>query len=183
MVEQARPPGGDIAAAIGGLSPADLARLKAIARLRAQGLPRGIGWADLLNEAVARALSGTRRLPPDVPVVAFLAGVMRSLASEAWRRARTEDDILAAAEDLSGFTADEMPKDPERTALAIQALSLIHRMFATDPDVLKVLSGLADELTAEEIRHVYGLSVQDYDNARKRLRRAMLRWALRDGAP
>lgn len=183
MAEPIRPHGGDMAAAISGLSPADHARLKAIARLRAQGLPRGIGWADLLQEAMARALSGSRRLPPDVKVVAFLAGVMRSIASEVWRRSRTEADILSETGELPGFIHDDAPRDPERTTLAIQALSLIHRMFATDPDVLKVLSGLADELTAEEIRHVYGLSVQDYDNARKRLRRAMTRWALRDGAP
>ena len=44
----------DIAAAIRGLSDADLTRLRALAGLRARTLP-GIDWSDLLNEAIVRA--------------------------------------------------------------------------------------------------------------------------------
>ncbi len=173
----------DVAAALCRLSAAELVKLKALARLRAQGLPRGVGWTDLLHEAVARSLEGSRRLPPNVQIVAFLGGVMRSIASEHWRRARTEAGVLADLDDSSAFAAGDPPKDPERTALAIQALSSIHGLFARDPDVLKVLSGLADELTGEEIRQMYGLSAQAYEAARKRLRRAALRWLQGNDAP
>src|SRR5712672_4045343 len=55
----------DIARAIHSLSDADLVRLKALARLWARGLPGGVGWADVLHEAIARALDGRRRWPPN----------------------------------------------------------------------------------------------------------------------
>ncbi|MFZ1099159.1 MAG: hypothetical protein WAN26_07110, partial [Steroidobacteraceae bacterium] len=64
----------------------DLLRLKTIARLHARGLPPDVGWEDLLQEALTRVLTGTRTVPEGVSTVAFLAGVMRSLRSEHWRR-------------------------------------------------------------------------------------------------
>src|SRR6185312_11601971 len=69
---------------------ADLLRLKVIARLYARGLPAHIGWTDLLQEAFTRVLDGSRRLPEGVPMVAFLAGVMRSIKEQYWRQARRE---------------------------------------------------------------------------------------------
>ena len=76
----------DIACAIHSLSDADLVRLKALARLWARGLPGGLGWADVLHEAIARALEGSRKWPPDVPILAFLSGIMRSICDDQWRR-------------------------------------------------------------------------------------------------
>jgi hypothetical protein len=70
----------DITAAIRGLSDADLSRLRALAGLRARTLP-GVDWSDLLNEAIVRAPDRTRRWPPTVPILAFLAGVMRSMTT------------------------------------------------------------------------------------------------------
>src|SRR5947208_1833245 len=68
----------------------DLLRLKVIARLHARGLPPHIGWADLLQETFTRVLDGSRRQPEGVPMVAFLAGVMRSIKEQYWRQARKE---------------------------------------------------------------------------------------------
>jgi hypothetical protein len=59
-----------------------------IARLHARGLPPHIGWADLLHEAFTRVLDGSRRQPEGVPMVAFLAGIMRSIKEQSWRQAR-----------------------------------------------------------------------------------------------
>src|ERR1700683_5123414 len=70
------------------VSETDLVRLKVIAQLHARGLPPDIGWADLLQEAFTRFLEGTRVKPDGVPMVAFLAGVMRSLREQYWRQAR-----------------------------------------------------------------------------------------------
>ena len=68
----------DVGAALAALSEEDLVRLRAIARLRARSLPGDMSWSDLLHEAVLRALTGARPWPPGVPLLAFLAGVMRS---------------------------------------------------------------------------------------------------------
>jgi len=73
------PPPRDVGVALAALSEEDLLRLRAIARLRARSLPGGMSCSDLLHEAVLRALTGARPWPPGVPLLAFLAGVMRSL--------------------------------------------------------------------------------------------------------
>ena len=159
----------DIARAIRALSQADRLRLEAIARLRARGLPEGLGWADLLHEAIRRALDGSRRWAPGVPLVAFLAGIMRSVWSEQLRRPAfvTLDDNLQDA-----------AANPERVVAAGEAVGVVYRLFAGDPPVLRILSGLADGLAAEEIRALTGMSPTEYDSARKRMRRALLRAGL-----
>jgi len=68
----------------------DLLRLKVIARLHARGLPPEFDWTDLLQEAFARVLDGSRPPPEGVPKVAFLAGVMRSIKAEYWKRAQRQ---------------------------------------------------------------------------------------------
>src|SRR5690242_9947336 len=117
------------------LSERDLLRLKAIARLYARGLTGGLTWADLLHEAVARALAGTRRCPEDVEIVPFLAGVMRSLRAEYWRQRRREAETFASRDDgqSDAFAAVRDPAgDPERQLAALQQLSALDRLFADD---------------------------------------------------
>jgi len=173
---------GDIACAIHSLSDADLVRLKALARLWARGLPGGLSWSDVMHEAIARALDGSRKWPPGVPILAFLSGVMRSICDDHWRRERLEHQVLARDMDLeslcgAGDGAGPLA-DPERVLSAAQGLAAVNRLFAADPLALKIVAGLADGLTAGEICKVYGISERDYDTARKRMRRALLRHGL-----
>jgi RNA polymerase sigma-70 factor (ECF subfamily) len=162
----------DVAAALAALSEEDLLRLLAIARLRARSLPPGgISWSDLLHEAVLRALTGARPWPPGVPLVAFLAGVMRSLCDEQWRCHRRQDH-LPTRHDSGG--AD----DPERACAAAEALAAIQRLFASDAAALKVITGLISGMAAEEIRRHYDMTAVEYDTTRRRMRRTMLRHGL-----
>ena len=62
--------------------------------------------------------------------------------------------------------------------MAAQALAIIDRLFAVDPVALKIIAGLTDGLAAEEIRSLYGFSAVEYDTARRRMRRALLRHGL-----
>ena len=105
----------DVGAALTALSEDDLLRLRAIARLRARSLPDGMTWSDLLHEAVLRALTGARPWPAGLSLVAFLAGVMRSIGDEQWRRHRRQRDFPAPS-DSGG--AD----DPERACAAVSWL-------------------------------------------------------------
>ncbi|WP_407524562.1 RNA polymerase sigma factor [Methylobacterium oryzisoli] len=165
-----------MADALAALSDADLARLEAVARLRVRALP-GLDWSDLLHEAVLRALEGTRRRPPGLPLPVFLAGCMRSLCNEHWRRLRRERQILTAG-DAAGVEDEVDPgphADPERILAASQALQSLFALFRGDGAVLAILGGLADGLPPPEIRARHGLSETEYDNARKRMRRALLR--------
>jgi RNA polymerase sigma-70 factor (ECF subfamily) len=177
----------DVARAIRALSDSDLVRLKALARLWVRGLPDGLAWSDLVNEAIARALDGSRRWPPRVPLLAFLSGVMRSICDDHWRRVRRDRELFVRGEDpldpcASGEEA-ELPPGPERMLAAAQALAAVNQLFAHDPPALKVIAGLADGLTAKEICRVYGMEERDYDTVRKRMRRALLRSGLEWGGP
>jgi RNA polymerase sigma-70 factor (ECF subfamily) len=169
-----------MAEALAALSEADLARLEAVARLRARAVP-GLDWADLLHEAVLRALSGTRRRPPGLPLTVFLAGCMRSLCHEHWRRLSRERQVLVAGE-AGEAEPDPAPEaDPERALAASQALQSLLDLFRGDDAVQAILGGLAAGLAPPEIRARHGLSETQYDTARKRMRRALLR--LTEGPP
>jgi len=161
----------DVGAALAALSEEDLVRLRAIARLRARSLPGGMSWSDLLHEAVLRALTGARPWPPGVPLLAFLAGVMRSLCDEQWRRHRRHDH-LPTPHDSGGVD------DPERACAAAEALAAIQRLFASDAAALMVITGLISGMAAEDIRRHYGLTAVEYDTTRRRIRRTLLRHGL-----
>ncbi len=165
------------------LTEMDLLRLKTLARLHARGLPPDVGWDDLLQEAITRVLTGARRCPRGVVLVAFLAGIMRSLKSEHWRRAAGNSARitgLRAGSARSGRDAalrDPAP-DPEHALIAAEELQSIARLFADDAVVLRIIAGLGEGLTAEQIRLAMGLPKTDYDSARKRMRRCLLREGL-----
>jgi DNA-directed RNA polymerase specialized sigma24 family protein len=152
----------------------DLLRLKTIARLHARGLPADIGWADLLQEAFARVLGGSRRQPEGLSMVVFVAGVMRSLKSEHWRRAGRELRYQTSHE---ADPPDPVP-DPERIMAALQELAAIDRLFADDLVVLQIIAGIGEGLSAAQIRTALGISATEYDSARKRMRRVLLREGL-----
>ena len=165
----------------------DLLRLKVIARLHGRSLPPDVSWADLLQEAFTRVLDGSRAIPPEVPPVAFLAGVMRSIKAEHWRRRRraTEQQPVLATEyqlvaPAIAEACDPLP-DPERWLIAAQQLEAVSTLFAQDPVALQIIAGLGDGLTAEEIRRALGMTKTDYDSARKRMRRAVIRAGLTMG--
>jgi RNA polymerase sigma-70 factor (ECF subfamily) len=162
----------------------DFLRLKAVARLYARGLPPDIGWDDLLQEAFTRVIVGSRRVPEGVTMVAFIAGVIRSLRSEHWRRARREsgrvpavrlDDSAEPPRDVD--LADPGP-DPQRALSARQELKAIERLFADDRTALQIIAGLGNGLSAEQIRAALKISKTEYDSARKRMRRKLLREGL-----
>ena len=166
------------------LTDMDLLRLKSIARLHARGLPPDVSWEDLLQEAVTRVLTGARQTPQNVPLVAFLAGIMRSLKSEHWRRVARkgapgrEPLPLGRSAAARSPAAREAAADPERSLIAQEHLHAIHRLFADDNVVLGIITALGEGLSAEEICRTLHLTRTDYDSARKRLRRCLLREGL-----
>jgi RNA polymerase sigma-70 factor (ECF subfamily) len=162
----------------------DLLRLKAIARLYARGLPPDVSWDDLLQEAFTRILVGSRRRPEGVKMTAFVAGVMLSLRSDHRRRARqrtgdnAEQHTGANTREGSELELADPRPGPERLLSVGQELSAIRRLFAGDELALKILSGLGEGLTAEQICIAAHISRTDYDSARKRMRRCLLREGL-----
>lgn len=166
------------------VSEMDLLRLKAIARLHARGLPAEVEWTDLLQEAVARLLDGSRKCPEGVPMVVFLAGIMRSIRADYCRRARrTAARLPHMLYELDpgggpGSEAADPSPDPERSLIAMQQLAEIRRLFADDPRALRVIEGLFEGWSPEQIRARYDMSKTDYDSTRRRIRRSLLKEGL-----
>jgi RNA polymerase sigma-70 factor (ECF subfamily) len=167
----------------------ELLRLKALARWHARGLPAELDWSDLLQEAFARILDGSRKRPEELPMVVFVTGVMRSIKAQYWRRARAEGtQSLKLLADLEGYDGaeGELPDptpDVERGLIAAQQLLAIERLFSADPQACKVLAGLGAGMTAEEIRARFDISRTDYESTRRRMRRVLLREGLRMQQP
>jgi DNA-directed RNA polymerase specialized sigma24 family protein len=157
------------------VSDMNLLRLKAAARFLARGLSPEIYWWDLLQEAFARVLNGSRHCPAGVPFDVFMTGVMRSIRAEHWRRKAVRESSVS----LHEIQMRDPAPDPERVILAQQELQAIGELFADDPIVTHIITGLGDGLSADEIRTKYGISTTEYDSARKRLRRALLRDSIR----
>jgi len=174
----------EVALALNLITRMDFLRLKAIARLHARGLPPDVSWDDLLQEAFTRALVGSRRKPHSVPMVAFLAGIMRSLRTEHWRRVRggpasCETMRIDHQRDLSRAAELRDPaSDLEQSLLASEQIVALERLFAGDVVVLGIIAGLAEGRSAAQIRSAMGISKTDYDSGRKRLRRTLLREGL-----
>jgi DNA-directed RNA polymerase specialized sigma24 family protein len=154
----------------------DLLRLKSIARLYARGLPADVAWDDLLQEAITRVLTGKRVKPDEIPMVTFLGGIMRSLRSDHLRRAR-----FGLRHGESSPQVNEVldpAADPERALIAADELEKIRLLFVNDSIALQIVNGLAAGLSADQIRTHNGIPRKDYDSARKRMRRCLLREGL-----
>jgi len=166
------------------VSEMDLLRLKTLARLHARGLPPDVNWEDLLQEAITRMLVGSRKLPDGLSIIAFLAGVMRSLKAEHWRRVQSGADARAGSEareeGARGHSLElrDPAPDPERSLMARQELSAIERLFVDDRVARQIIAGLGEGLSPEEICAGHGLSKTDYNSARRRMRRTLLREGL-----
>lgn len=165
--------------ALAALTAADITRLGRIAQLRAHGLP-GVTWEDLVNEAIEKLLSGARRWPAEMPLLVFLRGVIRSLASEVWRK-HAQSAIVALWPDENGDSVDPLLQvadtapGPEREALAHDLLEKVLAIFEGDKAVQGLLAAIADGLSAEEIQRDLGLSYREYETCRRRLRRGVSR--------
>jgi len=160
----------------------DLLRLKTIARLHARGLPPDVAWDDLLQEAFTRMITGQRVRPEGIGTVAFLAGIMRSLRADHLRRAyragRQKLRLDQSADEAREVELCDPNSSPEQWLIAQQQLTAIEQLFAGDPVALQIIAGLGNGLSAEQIRAAEGISKIDYDSARKRMRRSLIREGL-----
>ena len=172
----------DTALALKLVSENDLLRLKTIARLYARGLPPDVAWDDLLQEAFTRIITGQRVRPEGIGTVALLAGIMRSLRADHLRRAHRADRqalrLDQTADEAREVELCDANSGPEQWLIAQQQLTAIEQLFAGDPVALQIIAGLGNGLSAEQIRSAEGISKVDYDSARKRMRRSLIREGL-----
>ncbi|MCY4383128.1 MAG: hypothetical protein OXE44_08270 [Nitrospinae bacterium] len=171
----------EIAYALRNLTDADLRRLERIARFRIIGL-NDLDWQDLLHDAVARLLDGTRRWPKDIPLVVFLRETMRSIVSEHWRR-KKNTPVLSEAQlhridDTERHILENAPDtttNPERQMLASETLAKIEKVFQGDPEAMRVILGMAVGKSPNEIQKEAQMSSKRYATTQRRIRRKLAR--------
>lgn len=158
------------AEALGALADADYRRLYAIARTRAY-LLYDIGHEDLLHMAIERALSGTRRWPQDVPVVAFLAEVMRSIAADYLNRRERHAGDDQIDDDRDHLNPGKQQSTPEGLYYVKRAMDVADEFFAADEEAWLVMTARIEGYEGAEIKQKLGLTTQQYWAACKRIRR------------
>lgn len=151
---------------------------------------------ELLNEAMLRAISAAAGGPgriwkKKVNFMAFLIMCMRGISNDSaesivqTRTTHTEDlatETLAGDDALSAYGHSH----PDTVELALQSEEVSLRQavakadadaidlhFAGDDKVLWIIMGYKDELTADEIRTMSGMSATEYDTAKRRFRRGL----------
>ena len=159
----------EAAEALARLPARELAILERVARLRSRLVP-GLDWTDLLQESLLRLLDGSRRWPLEVPLTVFLAGVMRSLADEHWRR-RVREKELWRCKEL--FQVEQEQRDA-----SIRLVASLERLFAGDRQALAMLAAIGEGWSPDEVCTRLGVSKKSYATIRRRIRRRLIRHSL-----
>jgi len=158
---------GEVAASIRALPAAVWYRLDRIAAYYARACP--LEADDLRQEALDRALTGTRKCPIDVDVVRFLSEAMRSIASDsvkAQKRKATQaggtGSSLVTLEDAEAINSIVSPSaTPEAALIAEEEAGRIRHaildLFADDVVAQTIVEGDMEGMEAEEIRNLIGL--------------------------
>ena len=166
----------DIVEAIQAFSAGDWLALDKVARLFAYGT--GGSPDDLKQEALTRALEGTRSCPSDVPVRTFLAQTIRSIADGE----RDKQLLRLPAEAVAIMDAAGGPPDVKDDGLGVEERMVraeedekirngLFGLFPDDPTACDILDGLMTEMTPNEIRDVTGLDSTAYASKRRLMRR------------
>jgi DNA-directed RNA polymerase specialized sigma24 family protein len=159
------------------LSDGDVARLVAGAKSFCRLC--GVSADDLLQEAYTRALEGSRTCSRSTEVVAFLCGVMKSLASqeiEARKNGFRPVAVMRKGEPvLPDVAADSV--SPEQSAVSAVddrgALARIDELVADDEQLQFLLEGIDDEMRGAELQKLLETDEKGLAALRKKLRRLL----------
>jgi DNA-directed RNA polymerase specialized sigma24 family protein len=167
----------EIKTAIEAFPPVHWLRLHKVARALCRHT--GVEPEDLLQDAFRRALDGARLCPRDVDILRFLAGVMRSIASD-WskaRKRRAEVSLVAPGGGMGEVVAqirDPRPNADEWLAKEQEAACMrkaVLDLFADDIAARRLLDGIMDGREGDDLRSLTGLSETAFASKRRLIRR------------
>jgi DNA-directed RNA polymerase specialized sigma24 family protein len=160
--------------ALQGMTDANLLELKLIARRYAEQRP--VSADDLIQQAFVKALSGERKCPRGVPLQAFLAQIMRSIAFNESRKG----NFLQYAERLDDDTENDpillcpdSGPSPESIAITEQYLEEVSKLCEDDEDTWMLLMYIYEGMSPDEICKENKWTKTKYDTTRKNLRRKL----------
>ena len=181
----------DLREAVSSLTDLELAKLRYRAKFWAGSLGRyamGRDWEDLLNEALVQMLNGQRSWNPEVGIVRFIDQAMRSIRWS-WLAKGERSGVTGvvrvastdSAQDSDEVALPEASSSPEALAADREILDKIEALFAEDSDASNVLTGYALGMKGPELREQAGLSEKEFEAARRRIRRRLLKEGLTSG--
>lgn len=152
--------------------------------------------AELIHEAIVRTMSAAnggngRRWPKNVPFMAYIIQTIRGLADDSKEslpqkqtdhmeamaiEGGTSEDALASSGHFNPDTPTQalvLEEVRGRQARAEADTALIDARFADDEEVMFIIMGHKDGMSASAIREVSGMNQTQYETARKRLRRGL----------
>lgn len=170
----------EVSAAIESMSNADYKRLEKRSAFLAWSVP-GMTDSDLLHEALVRLLAGRRQWRRDVDARTTVDRIMRSIARDTRTQAKeapidrfavvSEDGIDDEGEEPQKMAVGIAVGTPERIAGYRETFSMLEKLVSDDEDEQAVLLSWAVGVSATEAASQAGISMKDYDAARKRLDR------------
>ena len=162
--------------AIGAFSDADWMRLRSAAQLYAV---YPVEPEDMVQEALCRAIAGTRNCPKGVSVVRFLAEAIRSIAHDELQKVEHQRDEVSVHDKTienpdaitplePGPTAEErMISNEQSRGTENQLLEL----FEGDEKAQLIVMGMLDETEGAELKEFTGLDQTGFNSKRRYVRR------------
>jgi DNA-directed RNA polymerase specialized sigma24 family protein len=154
----------------------DKIRLRLIERRRCAGTDFQQG--QLYSEAVCRALIGKRKCPVDVPLIAFLAQTMRSLASHRRTQMKREQSLTKVSRsgevvELQVATSQHNPEAALIEQEDTDIVAAIYGCLEGDDEAQLVIMAIADGKKGKELRDEIGIDQASYDYAMRRIKKAL----------
>jgi len=133
---------------------------------------------DLTQEAFTRMLEGRRTVPRGTDIIRFVAGVIKSIASEeveAIRRGRR--DVRPAPDGTNGPDAPDPSPSPERLLQSArddrEVLAAIDRLMKDDEQLQLLVEGICDDMRGDELEELLEVDEKGLAAARRRLKRKL----------
>ncbi|OOY04592.1 sigma-70 family RNA polymerase sigma factor [Thioclava sp. F28-4] len=167
---------GELEEAIGEFSDADWMRIRGAAQLYAV---YPVEPEELIQEALCRAIAGTRKCPKDVSVVRFVAEAIRSIAHDELQKVEHQRDEVSVHDETIENPDAITPQEPgptaeERMISNEQTRGTENRLlelFEGDDEAQLIVLGMLTGTEGAELREVTGLDQTGFNSKRRYVRR------------
>ena len=164
--------------AIGAFSNADWMRLRSAAQLYAV---YPVEPEDMVQEALCRAIAGTRNCPKDVSVVRFLAEAIRSIAHDELQKVEHQRNEVSVHDETIENPDAITPLEPGPTAeeriisneQSRGTENQLLELFEGDEKAQLIVMGMSDETEGAELKEITGLDQTGFNSKRRYVRRKL----------
>jgi|GEM_PF-1311181 len=164
--------------AIAAFSDADWTRIRKAAAFYQQVCRRSFMSADdLVQEALFRALSGTRKCPKDVGVALFIANTIRSIANGESEKIENIQATISLNDETSSFELSGQDPSPENMLSNKQENQELEQklinLFADDETAQLMVLGILEGESRAELQALSELDDTQFNSKRRKIRRTI----------